>query len=238
MILLVPFCIFALVADFLKLKPLPKWLFRSPLLLLWAVPLTMVPHWFNVGFGPDTTINLIPVPHILLYYAVFFFFGAVYYDCDDRDGRLSRFWWLALPLALLLVYPLTANIIRDPVEWIGRGLADKMIHPVTVMSGALYTWLMIIGLIGLFRKVYSSENSTLRYISDSAYWLYVAHLPLVMVAQTLAKPLNIPIGLKFALVCATVTAVLLISYSLFVRYSWLGTLLNGKRVRPGRKKPE
>jgi len=140
-------------------------------------------------------------------------------------------------LALLLVYPLTANIIRDPVEWIGRGLSDKMIHPVTVMSGALYTWLMIIGLIGLFRKVYSSENSTLRYISDSAYWLYVAHLPLVMVAQTLAKPLDIPAGFKFALVCTTVTAVLLISYSLFVRYSWLGTLLNGKRVRPGRNKP-
>ena len=237
MILLVPFCIFALMADSLKLKPIPKWLFRSPLVLLWAVPLTMVPHWFNGGFGADTTINLIPVPHILIFYAVFFIFGAVYYDCDDRDGQLSRFWWLALPLALLLVYPLTANIIHDPAGGLGRGLSEKMIHPVTVMTGALYTWLMIIGSIGLFRKVYSSENPLLRYISDSAYWLYVGHLPLVIIAQTIVKPLDIPIGLKFALVCTTVTAVLLISYSLFIRYSWLGTLLNGKRVRPGSKKP-
>ena len=32
-------------------------------------------------FGPDTSVGLLPVPTILLYYAIFFFFGAMYFDC-------------------------------------------------------------------------------------------------------------------------------------------------------------
>ena len=56
--------------------------------MLWFIPITMVPQWFmgrlTPGFGPDTSIGIIPQPHVFLYYMIFFGFGALYYDSDDR----------------------------------------------------------------------------------------------------------------------------------------------------------
>ena len=42
---------------------------------------------------------------------------------------------------------------------------------------------------------------------------------------------DLPAPLKFALIVATTSAILLISYRFLVRYTPLGTLLNGKRTR-------
>ena len=46
---------------------------------------------------------------------------------------------------------------------------------------------MIFALIGLFRRYFSGENARIRYISDSAYWLYLAHLPLIQLIQVLVR---------------------------------------------------
>ena len=45
-----------------------------------------------------------------------------------------------------------------------------------------------------------------------------------------------PVGVhaKFALVCLATTAILLITYQLGVRYTPIGTMLNGKRVHAAR----
>ncbi len=239
-ILIIPFMVYAWIADRRRWTGPPRWLFLSPALLLWLVPLTMIPQWFHglraPGFGPDTSETFFPLPHIVVLHGVFFFFGALYFDCDDREGRLGRRWWLTLPVALLVVFPLGMALTFEPdTEWITRWIPGGGVRPLAVLSQALFAWMMTLGLMGLFRKICARENKTVRYVSDSSYWLYVAHLPLIFVAQALVKSLNVPAIVKFAIVCAGVTTVLLLTYDLAVRYTWLGTLLNGKRTRPSRK---
>ena len=46
----------------------------------------------------------------------------------------------------------------------------------------VFAWGMTFGLIGLCRSLLKRENRVVRYISDSSYWLYIAHLPLVLLA--------------------------------------------------------
>lgn len=92
---------------------------------------------------------------------------------------------------------------------------------------------MSFGLMGLFRRLLSKESPNLRYVSDSSYWLYVAHLPLVILAQLAARDWQLPTVLKFAIICVAVTGVLLLTCHFPVRYTWLGALLNGPRKRPG-----
>ena len=73
-------------SAWLKTKP-PAWLVTSPIRYAWLIPLTILPQ-STMGllfptFGPDTSAGLLPMPQILSYYAIFFFFGAIYFDCDD-----------------------------------------------------------------------------------------------------------------------------------------------------------
>ncbi len=74
----------------------------------------------------------------------------------------------------------------------------------------------------------------MRYLSDSSYWLYLAHLPLVIFLQSLIRSRDLPAGVKFWGLLIFASAVLLGSYQLFVRYTPIGTMLNGKRTRPSR----
>ena len=96
---------------------------------------------------------------------------------------------------------------------------------------------MTFGSMGLFRRLLGRESRTMRYVSDSSYWLYVAHVPLIMAAQMIVQTWQLPAVVKFTVVCALVSALLLFTYQTLVRYTWLGTLLNGPRTAPGSREP-
>ena len=93
----------------------------------------------------------------------------------------------------------------------------------------LATWAWTFGLLGLAMRFLSGQNAAIRYVADSSYWIYLIHLPIIMVAQVLLFPLALPALAKFALVLATTLPIMLLSYHLMVRYSFLGALLNGRR---------
>ena len=92
--------------------------------------------------------------------------------------------------------------------------------------------MMTFGFIGLFRKLCTRENNTIRYVSDSSYWLYVTHVPLIIVTQLAVRDWPLASGVKYFLVLLAVTGLLLLIYQFLVRYTWLGRLLNGPRAHP------
>jgi peptidoglycan/LPS O-acetylase OafA/YrhL len=170
----------------------------------------------------------------MAFYAIFFGFGALYYRCDDPSGGIGRRWWLPLVIALLVVLPLGLAFFGRGLEATSVGLGPL---PRRMLSGLLqtaYAWLMTFGLMGLFRRFCPVESPTMRYLSDSAYWLYLAHLPLVIAAQYVVRDWPAPALVKFLLIVAVVTTFLLWTYQAFVRYTWLGRFLNGPRMRPAR----
>lgn len=219
------FAAFAWVSERLKLGKLPRGLALSPWGLLWLIPLTLVPQYFmgqdGLLFGPDSSTGLIPLPHLLVYYGVFFAFGSLYFVADDNEGRLGRRWWLHLPCALFLALPL--------------GVVTLPFRPITSVAQVLYAWMMCFGVMGLFRRFLNAESKAVRYVSDSSYWLYLIHLPLIVAAQVLVRDWSLPAIVKFTLICTTVTGILLFTYQTMVRYTWIGRMLNGRRTRPGRE---
>jgi len=234
--LVVCFAVYALIADWRGWKAPPKWLMVSPVTWIWLVPLTMIPQWFmgasNVGFGPDISMGIIPLPHIFLYYAIFFGFGVLYYDCEDTTGRLGRSWRWTLPISLLVVFPLALEFATGTLGFRDSLLSSELHRPAAVALQALYAWMMTFGCVGMFRSLLTRENRTLRYISDSSYWLYLAHLPLIIAVQVVVRDWPLPALVKFILISVVLTGFLLLVYDRVVRYTWLGTLLNGPRARP------
>jgi hypothetical protein len=225
---LVPiFGVVAWASDHFAWGKFPRLLVISPIRFLWLIPLTLLPQFFmgltGPSFGPDTSSGILPMPHLLVYYGIFFGFGALYFDADDEEGRLGRWWWILLPAGLLFALPI--------------GIVSMVFRPVTFTAQVVYAWTMSFGIMGLFRRVLKRENKIVRYISDAAYWLYLTHLPLIIAAQVIVRDWPLPATVKFALICIAVTGVLLVAYQTTVRYNRIGTMLNGPRTRPAHAAP-
>ncbi|TWU42092.1 acyltransferase family protein [Novipirellula artificiosorum] len=215
------------IARVTGIGTLPSGIAISRLRYLGLIPLTAIPQSLmnqpGNMFGPDTSLGILPIPTVLAYYAIFFGFGALYFESHDREGFVGRRWWITLPMAMVLIYPASLA---------ARSLPEEVGHALQVLCEVSYAWLMCFGLMGLFRRFCSTSSKTMRYISDSSYWLYLVHIPLIIYLQYFVREWPVPPWLKFSLVCLVSSTLLLASYQWFVRYTPIGTLLNGPRRRP------
>jgi hypothetical protein len=228
---------FAIVTALVPRMSLPSVIVGTPSCLLWLVPLTMITqsrmHFGGAmpGFGPDTSAGLLPMPHVLAHYAIFFFFGAIVYTTPGAADRLGRRWYVVLPVALLILPFALALSLHLP--W-GLDLVDgdaRLRELLANVGQVLYAWLMIFGLMGLFETLLARERPRVRYLSDSSYWLYLVHLPLIIVGQALLRDVDLPALVKLGALVAVVSLILLVSYEYLVRYTRIGRLLNGPRTR-------
>lgn len=224
--LVLAFALYATIAERRAWRGPPQKMILSPLRYLWLIPLTMVPQWFMAArgaipsFGPDTFICIIPMPYIPIYYGIFFFFGAFYYDCDDSDAKVGKQWIITMPVALLVIFPVTLTLGLTP-NWLGGYR-----HLALLVLKAMYAWLMVFSLMGIGRELIARESRVWRHLSDVAYWLYLTHLPLLLLVQEMMRTWALPAVVKFGLVCFAVTGILLLIHQFLLRDTFLGTLLN------------
>ena len=200
--------------------------FRHPAWWL-LVPLTVVPQYVmhELAFGPDTADGLIPAGRVFAYYAAFFAFGVFF---RQRGIPVRRWWAVALVPSLLLLLPAGVVLLYDEgFEHAGA----PWVWAVAAVVQVAFAWLMCFGSMGLFRWIFARERFWVRYLSDASYWLYLIHLPLVIAAQMLVVTWPISIHLKFLVISATIVAGLLIVYQVGVRYTVIGTVMNGPRTR-------
>ena len=189
----------------------------------WLAPILTVAAQFLMVepvFGPDTSESLIPNPVVLSYYTLFFAFGAHLY----QRGVKTQSWWAmcVLPALTVIFWPALTLMYEWKPDW--ESFATALLQ-------SAYAWLMCFGLMGLFKLTASKERHWVRYISDASYWMYLWHLPLILAAFRLMTEWPISVHAKFALVCVGTSAILLATYQFGVRYTPIGTALNGKRTR-------
>ncbi len=204
----------------------------APLLL--AVPQALA-FWFaptwRLWFGvttPDT--GFVPDAIAVTSYGAAFAVGWLAQRQADALLGAWRRWWLHFLFgAIALSVVCLAMVGPEPV--IEPAPHDRM----RLIFGCLYaaaTWAWTLGLIGAAVRFFSSHNAARRWISDSSYWIYIVHLPVVMALQVVVAPLPWPWEAKYAAVLIAAFAVLFASYQLLVRYSFIGRILNGRRTRP------
>ena len=193
---------------------------------LWwlLIPTLFLPQYLmqDGQFGADTPLDVMPSPRLLAYYMIFFIFGAFMYR---RHIIIRRRWSLLILPAMFVVFPVALVVQYDmPADAYFEGIRE-----IGVMLIVTYTWTMCFGLMALFGMLASKERFWVRYISDASYWIYICHLPLMILVHMLILDWALNAHLKFALICGATVAVLLILYRYGVRYTLIGTTLNGPR---------
>lgn len=214
---------------------------RSLIASRWRVPLlaaAVVPVlWGMPAWWVESPVGWVPHLDVLAYYLGFFAAGAALARHRDLLPAVGRNWPAQLAAANLLVLPvmlgLTVYGVRAEADPPAGFTAWKA---CAILLGGAYTWLMIGGLIGLFRRHFAAADGPWRRLAGASYWCYLAGFPVQVALQVYFAPLGYPMWAEFVVVNVLTFAALLGSYELVVRRTWLGALLNGKRadaVRPG-----
>ncbi len=82
------------------------------------------------------------------------------------------------------------------------------------------------------QRVLARSNAWLKFCADSSYWVYLIHLPIILFLQTLLIPVELPALAKLAVVALASWLFCVATYVMFVRYTPIGWMLNGKRAFP------
>ena len=203
------------------------WLANSPVsLMILAVP-TAAALWFMRFWSMDTPDQSLR-PHLpaLAIYGGFFVLGWMLSrqrELIARFARLTPQSWITAGLGIAAIL-LLGEIERDPGH---PRYVDA--HAAYALSYALTMWSLVFLTIGVFQKFCARPHAFVRYVADSSYWIYLIHLPVVVWLQVAVAELPLNWSLKLAFISTMTIALSLLTYDLFVRSTFIGWVMNGRR---------
>ena len=203
-------------------------LFRAAVQSLWAPLIFAVPSFLAMLLMKypwlEDPPSFVPAPRIVIAYAIPFAFGWLLYLYADLLETLSRRAWLYAAGAAVASVAYLAGF-RLPVDREVAFYLMRILHSVAL-------WLLIFAVTGLFLRYLGRHSALGRYLCDSSYFLYLAHMPVIIAFQLLLRDVPLPPLAKVPLVLAATIAVLLPLYRYGVRPTFVGAVLNGRKY-PG-----
>ncbi|MFT4913122.1 MAG: glucan biosynthesis protein C [Brevundimonas sp.] len=199
-----------------------------------AVAFWLAPDWIPFFGIPTPDTGLVPNPVALTAFGTAFGLGFLLDRRRDLLTRIERLWPVFTVVALG-VGAAALVLAGGPVPPLMPVTDPNLKAPLaTVMALAIFA--STFAALSLALRFASGRSAVRRYLADASYWIYLIHLPLVMVGQVLVVNAVLPWFVKFGLVIGGTVAVSLITYELLVRHSFMGRWLNGHRV-PWRRAP-
>lgn len=202
----------------------------GPMLLAIPVAAALYRHpywvpWFGVP-TPDT--SLIPNAASLVTYGLAFGLGwVIHRQSGVLLPRFATQWPWHLSLAVAATVGCLAMTSLEPMA-VPMPFGSRKLWLAAGYAVALWGWTF--AMLGLGLRFLSGHSVWRRYLADASYWIYLAHLPLVMALQLMVRDWPIAWPIKFVLVVSVAMAILLFSYKWFVRPTFIGATLNGRRI--------
>jgi len=215
---------------------LAQTIFRSPLKpLLLAVP-TFALLAAEPGIVARFSNSYLPEAPELVYHFWFFLVGTWLYTMREQLAAFVRFsaaYLIASVLVAVVMIRLLHGYHTMPPGQV-LPMAERLALAGTI---ALFCWLSVFAWLGLFLKLFSHDRPAVRWLSDSSYWVYLVHLPLVALTHIGLGHVSGPAVAEFAVAVVLTYAICLMTYQHLVRYTAIGMLLNGPRRKGGRAAP-
>jgi len=156
---------------------------------------------------------------------LYFLFGYRLYKNNLLFDFIKSNWkyyligGLTVTIIFFILDTQVSNFAKEDVRWIP--------WVILKISSAV---LLSFSFIGLAEDKFSNLNPMVRFISDSSYWVYLIHLPLVAFITFFMFKITIFAELKFLVAIILTTAICLVTYKYLVKSTIIGILLNGKKL--------
>ena len=193
-----------------------------------AVAFWLAPNWTPFFGIPTPDTGLVPNPVALTAFGTAFGLGFLLDRRRDLLARIERLWPVFTVVALG-VGTGALVLAGGPVPELTPVTDPELKAPLAAVM-ALAVFASTLAVLSLALRFASGYSAVRRYLADSSYWVYIVHLPLVMVGQILVVNETWPWFVKFGVVIGGTMAISLLTYQLLVRHSFVGGWLNGRRI--------
>ena len=200
-----------------------RWLSSPGGVLLAALPYAVTTVIQGDRSGVVAPVSLLPdavsLPAHLGAFAVGWFLAG-----DPR--ALSRLRDQAWAHTVAAAATMAAALVATDAIPVGLPVPQPLWSTLIALAG----WTTSYALIGLAMRYLNTERSWIRYLADASYWMYLMHLAVQTCGAVLLAGLSWPMPVKLSVNMAVSTALLVVSYDWFVRSTWLGAWINGRRL--------
>ena len=168
------------------------------------------------SFPSEPRITLLPNPLIILYYSSLYAVGWLLFRSKKLLDSFKSFDWIyLLSGSLLFTFLFFNTVILNYFQM--------------VILKSVITWLLIFGITGIFIRYFSNFSSRAKYISDYSYWIYLTNMEFCYLIPCFIVTWNIPSTFKFLIVTIITTIICFSTYHYFVRNTFIGNFLNGRK---------
>ena len=159
--------------------------------------------------------------------ALYFSFGYGLYKKTSLLNFINHHWikYMVASTFFFLLYLLIYKNFDafDPKTWETWYIPYLGLKSI---NGVLFSY----ALIGLAEEKFGEYSRSLRFISDSSYWIYLIHFPVVTLITFSMFNITLFPELKFIIAIVATSVIGLVSYKYMVRSTLIGVLLNGKKL--------
>ena len=186
----------------------------------------------------------------LIYYFGFYVFGAYLYKNISLLTALAKHCWfylvISLPFVFILNEPTTRNdlmrsVIVDITSWKIANiqiweegiLVNGWFKITIVFLRCAVSWTLCLGFIGLAHRYLNKPTRSVRYLADSAYWVFWVHVIFTCCFSRYAQQLTFENAMfKTVAVLCIILFCIYFLYNNFIRYTFLGDYFMGKKKDP------
>ncbi len=165
--------------------------------------------------------GLIPDWHSFIYYLEFFFIGSVLYQ---KQRLINTEFNQVVALSGLLLLSCGALVLGS--GWYGQSSLAKALSMLCYVCAAL-GWSLV--LMQWAHRFMTQLSAKWQYFSESSYWVYIIHVPIIALQQIQMQHWELALILKATTILSVSAILSLLSYHLLVRSTWIGLLLNGRK---------
>ncbi|MCA9024938.1 MAG: acyltransferase family protein [Planctomycetaceae bacterium] len=163
----------------------------------------------------------------LLFYAPWFTLGWLNFSSREAQGERNSH--RACELRLLASLGMFAILL----PLIHQHVADPLQGPARVVLATLFVthaWLAVTGWFGVcLRWLNRQPPAAVKYIAEASFWIYLFHHPVVGLTQVSLSQAPLPVAIRFLLTTLIGMVLPLLTYHAFVRQTWIGVVLSGRR---------
>lgn len=225
---LVFFCVFTWVLQYVNWQWLRAYFNRlTPALFLSLFPLLLVPALLSAAAPLPAPDSFFPQLWSFGFFGIFFALGYWVFSTENFIDRFKADGFILLVMSVAL-YVIFYWLIPKHMSIAPSSLIFWKKIIVVVCEAYISVWMSLVCLV--WGKTYFNVHSRfMRFISDSSYWIYILHLPLIFALQYPMMDKDWSWLVKYS-VTITVTLVIgVLSYLLLVRWTPIGWMLNGRR---------